>query len=225
MSIIRKLERALKRDGVLGTLVLCARNLRPVRRDGSRSQFDAAYDVDTDGRIELGDLKVQSPSDIWGTAYDPTPPRVFDKVLAILPQWSEYSVVDLGCGKGRVVLMASSKPFKAVIGVEFAPELCAIAEANVARFKPHIQAADVRIVCEDAALFEFPPGPLIVYFYYAFTRNILAGIVQRLSQRQDETIFVFYNVHDKDLFESFPLIYSENNLSIWRITYSAALRP
>ena len=218
MSVVRKLRRAFKRDGFWKTVILCARNLREKERNEPQSQFDIAYGLHTDGRVDLGDLRITAPSDIWGFAYVPTPASIFANILSLLPPPEGYSFVDLGSGKGRVVLMAAQQPFESVTGVEFSSELCSIAESNLACFRPHIAARDVRIVCEDAALFEFPPGPLIVYFYQAFEKEVLSRVVERLSIRRDETIFVYFNPQNAALFAGYEAIHSEEAVRIWRLT-------
>lgn len=198
-------------------LRLCFRNIYVPKRNEPPSEFDVEYGVQTDGWRELSDLKVDSPSEIWGQAYAPTPAIVFDRIMTLLPEPEAYSFVDLGSGKGRVVLMAARRPFRSVTGVEFSPELCALAENNLARFTPHIVAREVRIVCGDAALFEYPPGPLIVYCYFAFTKEVLIPVLAQLLRRQDETIFVYFNAHYHELFAEFQLVHQENVLWIWRI--------
>jgi SAM-dependent methyltransferase len=220
MGIIRKIRRSLTRSGVLETLVLCVRNLKLVKRDTAPSQFDINYGVHTEGSVDLGDLHIDSSSDVWGIEYQPTPPAIFDKILTLLPPPEAYSFVDLGCGKGRVVLMASLRAFKCVIGVEFSRELCAIAEANLARIRPHVVAREVRIVFEDAGVFVHPAGPLVVYCYFAFTREVMIRVLALLAGREDETVFVYYNVHYHDLFAQFELLHAEAGLCIWRITRS-----
>jgi len=167
--------------------------------------------------VELGDLKIDSPSYLRGNAYAPTPPSVFDRMMMLLPAPEKYSFVDLGSGKGRVVLMAALRPFKAVVGVEFSSELSAVAETNLVKFRPHVRSSDVRLVCNDAVLFNFPPGPLIVWFYHSFAKEVLARVFERLIQRQHETIFIYYNAHYHELFSECDVLYSDKDICIWKI--------
>ena len=223
MGLIKKMQRSLKRDGVLGMVRLCFRNLTFRKRSGGPPcQFDIEYGIETDRFVELSDLEIDSPNESLGVAYQPTPTWVFDKIMAVLPAPESYHFIDLGSGKGRVVLMAARQPFKSVTGVEFSPELCAVAETNLARFKPHVQASEVRIVCKDASLFEFPPGPLIVYCYFAFAREVLVKVLANLARRQDETIFVYYNAHFHELFADSELLHQDDLICMWKLGKSAA---
>jgi hypothetical protein len=228
-TVIRKIRRSLERDGVIGTIKLCIRNLYSRTRKETPSDFDVRYGVDTDARVELGDLQIDSPSRKWGVVYAATPVGVFELMMdALRNDYSldprNYSFIDLGSGKGRIVLMASQKPFRAVMGVEFSRELCDVAEANLCKFRPHVVASDVRTVREDAAQFLFPPGPLIVYCYNPFGVPILAAVMKRLADRREETIFVYYgdsSVQKQSILcceaalREFHVIHRSGGLRIW----------
>jgi predicted RNA methylase len=47
----------------------------------------------------------------------------------------EKSLIDVGSGKGRVMVAAAHYGFKNIIGVDFAKELCAAAERNINKIK------------------------------------------------------------------------------------------
>src|SRR5215831_11087448 len=49
-------------------------------------------------------------------------------ICAVLP------FIDLGSGKGRVLLIAAQYPFKSVVGVEFSGTLHKIAQTNISKF-------------------------------------------------------------------------------------------
>ena len=60
--------------------------------------------------------------------YQPTSPKIATAILSRLElDYPQYTFIDFGSGKGRVLLIASGFPFKAVIGVEFAEELHRVA--------------------------------------------------------------------------------------------------
>jgi SAM-dependent methyltransferase len=50
----------------------------------------------------------------------------------LLPRISDRTFIDLGCGEGRALVIASEFPFRAIVGVELSPALCATATANAA---------------------------------------------------------------------------------------------
>src|SRR5260370_30556709 len=85
-----------------------------------------------------------------------------------------YSFVDLGCGKGRAVMMASEFGFREGVGVELHASLAGIAEANVAVWAGAGRAAcPVRIICGDATEFVFPDGACLLYLFPPVTAPVL----------------------------------------------------
>ncbi len=98
------------------------------RRAGQR--FDAQRNVATEALLFLGDLDPEGigPNLVHATHYEPTPVGDLDALLAHVPFALERSTfVDLGSGMGRAVLLAASRPFRQVVGVEISPALHAIA--------------------------------------------------------------------------------------------------
>jgi len=72
------------------------------------------------------------------------------------------SVLDYGCGKGRVVALAAMHPFGRVIGVELNHELIAIARNNLGRIEPKAQCKRVELFQSDATEFKVPDRKSVV---------------------------------------------------------------
>ena len=90
-------------------------------------------------------------------------------------------------GRGAALLLASEFPFKRIMGVEFSDELSAIARENVASFPTEAQrCGDIEIVCEDAAEFELPVDPLVLYFYNPFHEPIMREVMRRVVESLDD---------------------------------------
>jgi SAM-dependent methyltransferase len=172
--------------------------------------FDRQYNVDTSGLVWGLDLKTGSPSDRWNTAYYGIGPSVFHRVMAQVPEslQCDATFIDLGCGKGRAVLLASQYPFVRAIGVEIAPPLHTIAVGNVTRYTAARQqqeggrVAPMKIVLADAARYSFPSGPLVVYLYHPFCRPVLEQVLRNLESslaaepREAAVIYINHELHD-----------------------------
>jgi SAM-dependent methyltransferase len=115
-------------------------------------------------------------------AYDPTPWKVLTRVLriALLPT-KDFTFVDIGCGKGRIVLSALAHPFARVVGVEFSPYLCSIARKNLsaARFLRR-RCVDAEIICIDAVQYPIPEAPLVFFFYNPFAQEVVEGVLANI---------------------------------------------
>src|SRR5258708_19178551 len=112
---------------------------------------------------------------------------------AIPADFSKFTFVDLGSGKGRVLLMASDYPFQRIIGVEFMPELHCAAIKNVASYSnDHQRCRHIEAVCLDARDFQFPSGPLVVYLFNPFSEPTFAQILENLRLSIEQTALPVY---------------------------------
>jgi len=125
--------------------------------------------------------------------YIASDPDEFERAMADLNvDRSQFTFVDIGCGKGRALMMAARQPWKRLIGIEFSASLCAVARTNLARV-----AADqpVEIRCQDARDFEPPPGPLVLFLYNPFGYEPMRVVADRVKASFDAAprqIFVVY---------------------------------
>jgi len=138
--------------------------------------FDEAHSTDTSGFISGDDLRSGLPADLYNTAYYAISPSTLKNALSRIPvPLSDYTFIDLGCGKGRALLVAAELPFKQIIGVEISAKLCDTARKNVSD-DPRIS-----IVEQDAAVFTFPDGPVVAYFYNPFLAPFLKKVLKNLE--------------------------------------------
>jgi hypothetical protein len=180
---VRQLIATIRSAGWRGSSDFVARNIRHLVAHRLAQRWDRKYGVDTAGSVQLDSLSISSLNRAFGNECVCTSPRSFEFIMRNLPQdVSDYSFVDIGAGKSRTLLLASRFNFRKVIGVEFARELVACSQANIARFKaPWRQCRDLTIVEADAAQFVFPETPLVLYFYNPFARHVFEEVLANLA--------------------------------------------
>ncbi len=94
----------------------------------------------------------------------------------------QYAFLDVGCGKGRAVLLAAEMPFREVLAVELNPGLAETARSNIARWEAIGRArCAMRVVCCDATELALPGSPLLVYLYNPFSGEVLRQLLERLD--------------------------------------------
>jgi 16S rRNA G966 N2-methylase RsmD len=200
------------------------REFLPGRRRAKFGDLDYDFDhsVDTT-RANVG-FREQLIAALSGHQYFPTEPWLFEQIMealqaALSSQHSafsrkiasqtglqEFTFIDLGSGKGRVLLMAASYGFKKIIGVEFMPEWHRVAEENVRKFVESCAAEKklsppIESLCMDARDFTFPAGPLVVYLFNPFPEPVLAAVLDHLrrSLLQDpRLVYVAYRFPEFD---------------------------
>lgn len=152
-------------------------------------QFDERNRVQTDGIVTLGRLTIESPNKNMGSEYVPSPGRLIEHAFAHLPpDLREYTFIDVGSGKGRILLHAALHDFKQIIGVEFAAELHAISKQNIAAFSAaNKHHPPISGVLGDAIDFIIPDGKCVFFFYNPFGRPVMERVLENIaaSYRQE----------------------------------------
>lgn len=224
-AIISKLRWSLAQRGVLGSLQFALGRIAHKLRPGSESAgggpekpathpFDLEHGVDTSGLIGGGDLRSGHPHDIYNTAYYGMSPSRFAGAIS---RWrieaapgvtpANCTFVDLGCGKGRAVLMAAALGFREVIGVELNPALAGIATENLERWRRRrMVLSPVTVICGDATEFRFPDGPCLLYLFNPFAepvvKKLLSAIEQQFQGRPGNLDVLYFNPESGELFEN-----------------------
>ncbi len=154
----------------------------------------------TQALLMLGQLeRVSGGAYAHATHYEAVPVEAFAELLAAVPEALMNSAVfvDIGCGMGRALLLASEHPFKQVLGIELSPALHAIARENVAMARGlRRRCRDVRLRRGDARRFRFPKGDLVVFLYNPFDHEVLRAVLERIvgSRRAGDRAMLLYHV-------------------------------
>jgi hypothetical protein len=147
-------------------------------RAGSRC-FDLFHRVDSSG-MERSRVSGVAGEDLY---YLATRPSVVREVLRSLrgTDLSDRIFVDLGSGKGRVLLLAAEHPFREIHGVELSEQLHLAALSNVARGRFLKRRCKV-IEClhMNALDYEFPVANLVVYLFNPFGADVCEQILSSL---------------------------------------------
>jgi hypothetical protein len=152
-------------------------------------EFDRTFHVDTAGYVLLEAMEVVGDNRDHGHPYAGIRPRDFQELMGRIPaEHEDYVFIDYGSGKGRALFLAAEWPFKAAIGVEFAPELHRIAEKNIRTYQnPGRRCRDIRTLCMDAVDFEPPREPAILYFYNPFSESVLSAVLEKVRKSLEES--------------------------------------
>ena len=146
--------------------------------------FDARHGTDTAGSVDRERLGIED-ADVRDNAirYLPSPVSVTEWMLdRVDVDPAAVTFVDLGCGKGRVLLVAAQRPFRRVVGVEISSELAAIARRNVERYRPPPPVrSDVEVINADVTTVDLPETDLLVHLYHPFETTIFAEVLRRLE--------------------------------------------
>ena len=209
MKLLTSLRWSVAQRGLGGTLRAAAAALRRRLRPGKETQtphpFDLQYGTDTGGLVLGRELAPGFAHSAEITGYAATSPSRFWNTLE---HWraalrgrpvEQYAFVDVGCGKGRVLLLASRWPFREVLGVEIDPALTAVAERNLERWKEHEEGiAPIHLVEGDATEVGLPAGDLLVFLYNPFSPVLMRALLGRLAARQEAEGGALYLIYHRE---------------------------
>jgi len=170
--------------------------------------FDWRHHVRTTGELMVPEMDAVTSDTALAGFYYPSHPRSGRRILSLLPieNHADYTFIDLGSGKGLMLLLAAEYPYRAVRGVEFSRKLHAIAAQNVASYRnPRQRCFDVESVNVDAREYEFPLTPLVIYLFNPFRHELLGRVLEKLdasiAAAPRDVIVVYLNPLDAYLFE------------------------
>src|SRR5215203_4694311 len=158
------------------------RRIALLRRKLGVVLFDRRYGVQTDGRIDLDTFGLAAEDRV---EYTPSGWLDVRRALANERVQGDDVFLDLGSGKGRVVLQAARFPFKRVVGVELSAELNAIAWDNVTASRRRLGCPDIELVTADVAAFPIPDDVTFVYIYNAFKGFVFQRALEELIASVD----------------------------------------
>ncbi|WP_255441682.1 class I SAM-dependent methyltransferase [Actinoplanes sp. ATCC 53533] len=149
-----------------------------------------------------------------GVAYSPTPGHQCKKILRDLPISTPdtFLFLDLGSGKGRTLLLAAELGYRRVVGVEFDPGLASTARSNIEAYEATrpARAGVIEIVQADAAGYDFPPDPAVMFLFNPFGEDTLRAVINNLErslQANPRPFYIaYYNPMHQDVLDACHLI-------------------
>jgi SAM-dependent methyltransferase len=144
--------------------------------------FDRRRGIDTSRPVDLADFGLAEDGRI---PYVPSAWRSLPSALRRVPLRADDVFLDLGSGKGRIVIQAAGRAFKRVIGVELSPELNAIAKGNLEASRASLRCQDVELIEADIAGFRVPDDVTVVYAYNPVRGELFEAAMRALIASYD----------------------------------------
>jgi hypothetical protein len=192
--LMRKAAKSLRKRGIIGTsrhiwritastVVAACRLSQPPsdRRLVEDERFDAEQGVDTAAQLHPSEVSIESSDWIYGNRYQPAAVGEFELAIShCTVDLKDYVFVDVGCGKGKVLVLAGELPFQHVYGVEWGRELAETAKRNIAK----VNGLDgkVTVICGDATTWALPDRPLILFLNNPFEAPLLKRFVKHIER-------------------------------------------
>ena len=153
--------------------------------------WDRLLKIKTTGRDD-------SHSDQYNYPYEPTPYRVLERLANEGYITKRHTVLDYGCGKGRVEFFLSWQIRCRTIGVEFDERIQKAALKNRASAVSGSKTEFIKGRAED---FTVPDEVDCCYFFHPFSVEILRQVTEKIKEsrnrKQREILLFFYYPSDE----------------------------
>jgi SAM-dependent methyltransferase len=209
---ITSVVQVLQREGVGGVAQKLGHWLHYHK---TQPRIDATYGTDTQAWMDMEALNASGPNIAHARVYAPSPLYDAQQILKKLPiDFSEYDFVDLGSGKGMMLLVAAEFGFGQVSGVEFGRAAYEVGLENLKKFRERRPAAPpVEMHFGDAGTFPLPDRPLVVYMFNPFgvevIQTVLAGLDLSLRSTLRDCWIVYVNPVHHDVFDKCSFLATE----------------
>jgi SAM-dependent methyltransferase len=197
----------LRREGLVRGLASAARSFAelgldylPARKRLRYGDIDYDFEHGVNTTWAAPTLPVRLREVFTRGKYQPSEPGLFHEILRGLQiDYARFTFIDLGSGKGRTLLMASDFPFRRILGAEIIPELHAIAQENIQRYRDANQQCLVLDTwLGDARDFQFPLESMVVYLFNPFPAEILQEVLKNLhtslTNMPRESYVIYHNL-------------------------------
>ena len=186
------------------------RRLLNALRPWPRHPIDAIYGIETSQKVFRAFLNTgQKEADEANNGYAGSQPSVVRRALQALPAVDGATFIDLGCGKGRVLAIATEFPFAAIRGIELSPPLARKAARNARRVAARFpDRTSIEVICGDATHPALPAnGDVILFLYNSFRGPLVATLIDHLkaavlARATGAVYVVYYNPTNAALFDA-----------------------
>lgn len=165
--------------------------------------FDRRFGTQTADEIHLVETGVPAEDALRGRqTYRPVWESEFHGSMAALGiDLTGFTFVDIGSGKGKMLMMAADYPFTRIVGVEYSPGLSEIAQRNLQIYRsPTQRCTRLEAYLGDALRFPLPAGPLVCLVFNALDSSTMRGFMRHaeddLAARQEPAFVLYCNLRD-----------------------------
>lgn len=139
------------------------------------------YQLNTTRPAELNTLTIVNGDIQQGSRYEAVNYYILEQLLGRVTQLIEpQNFVDLGCGKGRAMVVAAHYGFTAIKGVDFAAEVCELAEENM---RTVATAFPIRfqVLNEDVLNYNITENDTVFFMFNPFNKEVLVQFLEKVE--------------------------------------------
>ncbi len=100
----------------------------------------------------------------------------------LLPADFTTTVLDVGCGKGRLLAMSAAYGFSNIIGIDLSKKLCDAAATVCNGVKTRYPDSSITIECADARRYSIPETVGVIFLFNPFDSVIMEAFIKKVTE-------------------------------------------
>ena len=132
--------------------------------------------------VELRHLTIVHGDPENSSRYEAVSYYMLEKLFAAFRKLSaQASVVDLGCGKGRMMMVAPHFGFRNITGIDFAKELCEQARENMREKEKQFPGLKWTVLNENVETYPIAPRDCVFFMFNPFNEIVFKNFLDKLD--------------------------------------------
>jgi SAM-dependent methyltransferase len=179
------------------------------------------YGISTFIPVALNKLTIVNGDTSKASPYEAANYYLLEKLFTAFRKLSNAdSFIDLGCGKGRVLAVASHFGFHHITGIDFATELCKEASANMEKVKKKLPDLKWKVVNDNVANYNISPGDSVFFMFNPFNEAVLKDFLKNIDsschQFPRTTYFIYASpLHQQLLLDNgYAIVYQKQKMNL-----------
>lgn len=183
VDVVTRTWRSLRKHGLWYTLRRAKLHAATAMSRFRDRRFDSRYGTDTAAIVEVAEMSdVVSENLANGIRYEPTRAQPLMAILRSLNLPGDAALIDIGCGKGRAMIVALEAGITRVDGIDYSQNLCAIAMQNLQRYREVTgREFDCNIETCDATDAVITPEHTVLFMFNPFAATVMEKVLDRVD--------------------------------------------
>jgi cyclopropane fatty-acyl-phospholipid synthase-like methyltransferase len=171
--------------------------------------------------VELKNLTITSGDVKKASRYEAVSFYMLEQLFTAFRKISgETSIIDLGCGKGRMMMVAAHYGFVNITGIDFAKEVCEQAVANMKIKEKEFPEIKWKVINQNVEDYTIRPEDSVFFMFNPFKPQVLKKFLKKLDvsckQFPRTTYFIYASPqHQKELLDNgYAIIYQKQKMHL-----------
>src|SRR5665213_2143538 len=144
------------------------------------------YRIHTMGEDELISLKEKGVDISHASIYMPLNYYVLEKLMNESIRYNgNKTFLDIGCGKGRVMIVAAAYGFTRIWGIDFSKAFCEETEMITGLYARRNPGTRFTVIHGDASVFDIPPDISTLFLFNPFDEVLMWMVVSNIVRSQE----------------------------------------